>query len=43
MEECYSGSDNGGGGRVAATALKVTQELVGLGRPCRLQRASWGR
>jgi hypothetical protein len=30
-----SGSDNGGGGRTVATALKVAQEVVGPGWPCR--------
>ena len=32
---CCSGSDNGGGGRIAATALRVAQEVVGPGQPCR--------
>jgi len=35
MARHCSGSDNGGGGRTAATALKVVQEVVGPGQPCR--------
>jgi len=30
-----SGTDNGGGGRTAVTALEVAQEVIGPGKPCR--------